>query len=348
MAVEETTLEWFGATTFRMKTHGLIIFLDTWLERPSSLPSYLAIDGVAECDYIFISHAHFDHLPGADRLAKRTGAIVIGNGETIRVMRESGVPDSQLIAVSGGERLALFTSTQRNDAIATTPLPKSGPSQGPHGPPQPDPSEAVITVHVWPSLHALMIPGNHQDFPETIDTGTVYTESSSHACTLDTTRALTYGLGSLVNMPQIPPMVQGDMRVFVEYLRDMNANKYSSFDGGQLMYNFLLGKKTLLWNGHLGGYEGILREMTPKPDVVILAVAGRANHNGRPWNGSAAEYAVNMIKWIGEPKQVIWCLHDQGAMNPKFINTKAATDLVHAETRSKVVDLKHAVSQRIF
>lgn len=75
-----TTLEWFGkspsvayrpdriltqyyhtgATTFRLKTCGLTIFLDTWLDRPSVLPKYLDIEDVTEADYIFISHAHFD------------------------------------------------------------------------------------------------------------------------------------------------------------------------------------------------------------------------------------------------------------------------------------------------
>lgn len=72
-----TTIEWFGeavpflmrvltcsrktgATTFRLRTRGVTIFLDTWLDRPSVLPKYLAVDDVAEADYIFISHAHFD------------------------------------------------------------------------------------------------------------------------------------------------------------------------------------------------------------------------------------------------------------------------------------------------
>jgi len=49
-----------GATTFRLKTCGLTIFLDAWLERPSILPKYLDIEHVTDADYIFISHAHFD------------------------------------------------------------------------------------------------------------------------------------------------------------------------------------------------------------------------------------------------------------------------------------------------
>lgn len=39
---------------------GFTIFLDMWLERPSSLPTSLKINDVEECDYIFVSHAHFD------------------------------------------------------------------------------------------------------------------------------------------------------------------------------------------------------------------------------------------------------------------------------------------------
>src|SRR5690349_10219551 len=97
-----------GATTFRLKTKGLTIFLDAWLERPASIPSYIRIEDVNEADYILISHAHFDHLPGADKVAKRTGAIIIGNGEAINVMRGAGIPETQLLAVAGGERIPLF------------------------------------------------------------------------------------------------------------------------------------------------------------------------------------------------------------------------------------------------
>lgn len=44
-----------GATTFRLKVKGLTIFLETWLERPSSIPTYLKVEDVEECDYIFIT-----------------------------------------------------------------------------------------------------------------------------------------------------------------------------------------------------------------------------------------------------------------------------------------------------
>lgn len=133
-----------GATTFRLKTKDLTIFLDTWLEKPNVLPHYLSIDQVLEADYIFISHAHFDHLPGCDRLAKQTGAVVIANGEAINVLREAGVPEQQLLPVAGGERIPLFTrethQAAREGKVAVAPGP-------PGAPRRPDDSLAVMAVH---------------------------------------------------------------------------------------------------------------------------------------------------------------------------------------------------------
>jgi len=127
-----------------LEAKGLTIFLDTWLEKPSVLSHYLSIDQVSEADYIFISHAHFDHLPGCDRLAKRTGAIVIANGEAINVLRNAGVPEEQLLPVAGGERIPLFTKAVRQDVrdgkLAAAPGPPGAPSS-------PDISLAAMSVH---------------------------------------------------------------------------------------------------------------------------------------------------------------------------------------------------------
>ncbi len=38
-------------------------------------------------------------IPGADRIAKQTGGKIVGNGEVMRVMREAGVPEDQLIGM---------------------------------------------------------------------------------------------------------------------------------------------------------------------------------------------------------------------------------------------------------
>jgi L-ascorbate metabolism protein UlaG (beta-lactamase superfamily) len=71
---------------------------------PSAPPVGLASAGVTRADFILMGHSHFDHLGGADVIAKNTGAKIIGSHETCRVMRERGVPEGQLLASQGGER----------------------------------------------------------------------------------------------------------------------------------------------------------------------------------------------------------------------------------------------------
>ncbi|KAJ4024606.1 hypothetical protein NW766_000845 [Fusarium irregulare] len=328
--MEKTTLEWFGATTFRLRTRGVTIFLDTWLDKPSVLPALLSVDEVTEADYILISHAHFDHLPGADRIAIKTGAIVIANNEAINLLRKAGVPEGQLLPVQGGERIPLFTKKVRDDPALQAPGLPGAPTRPLH-------THAALSVDVWPSLHCFM----PEDHPEVIDTATVYTGSASpYSCTLDITMGMKYGLLKIGHLMPPEKLTLGH-RSFIEYVND-SKNVFSHCDGGQLMFNLLIGKKALLWSAHLGGYEGILRDLEPKPDIAIMAVAGRANLNGRPFDGSAAEFASMKVEWLRCPEKVIWCLHDEACIPPWSINTRAATEAVEKNGKTKVLELEYA------
>ncbi|HEY3841759.1 MAG TPA: MBL fold metallo-hydrolase [Acidimicrobiales bacterium] len=125
------TLEWFGCTTFRLRTGGLTIWLDTFLDRvPDAPPVGLTVGEVEEADYIFISHCHFDHILGANVIAANTGANVVGSYEAMRLMTEGGVPAEQQWPVSGGETI--------------------------------DCGEGV-TVSVFPSIHSCLFAQNDPD-----------------------------------------------------------------------------------------------------------------------------------------------------------------------------------------
>jgi L-ascorbate metabolism protein UlaG (beta-lactamase superfamily) len=101
---DSTTLEWFGTTTFRIRTKGLTVFFDGYLDRlPGLKPVGLSTREVEQADFVFVSHAHFDHLYGVDTLALQTGAIVVASPESTRYLRASGVPEHQLLVVTGGE-----------------------------------------------------------------------------------------------------------------------------------------------------------------------------------------------------------------------------------------------------
>jgi L-ascorbate metabolism protein UlaG (beta-lactamase superfamily) len=109
-----TTLDWYGCATFRLRTGGITVFLDAYVDRAGNAAGPRLADGsrptaddIDECDWIVVGHAHFDHLYGAERIARRTGARIIGSYETVRVMEQAGVPLDQMICVAGGETVAL-------------------------------------------------------------------------------------------------------------------------------------------------------------------------------------------------------------------------------------------------
>lgn len=228
---------------------------------------------------------------------------MVANGEAIHCLRKAGVPEEQLVPVAGGERIPLFTHAVRQQARNDPSMRAAGPPGAPIAPLH---TLAALSVHVWPSLHCLMPEGH----PQAIDTATVYTGSATpYSCTLDITYGMKHGLlrlGELV----APEKLNEGQRSFVEYVSDRERNVFSHCDGGQLSFNFVIGDKALLWSAHLGAYEGVMKDMEPKPDVAILAIAGRANLNGRPFDGSAAQFAVKEVHWLGSPSTVIWALHD--------------------------------------
>ena len=243
-------------------------------------------------------------LPGADRLAIKTGAIIIANNEAINLMRTAGVPEAQLFPVQGGERIPLFTRDIRAKANSDSSFAAPG---FPGAPKRPLHTLAALSVDVWPSLHCFM----PEDHPEVVDTATIYKGSASpYSCTLDITFGMKYGLLQIGKLMPPEKLTPGH-RSFIEYVEDRKRNVFSHCDGGQLMFNFVIGQKALLWSAHLGGYEGVLRDLQPKPDIAIMAIAGRANYNGRPFDGSAAEFASKKVDWLGCPPKVIWCLHDE-------------------------------------
>jgi hypothetical protein len=238
----------------------------------------------------------------------KTGATIIANSEAINRLREAGVPEIQLISVAGGERVPLFTKSVLEQATAGYVELAPGP---PLAPPRPHVKYASMAVHVWPSLHSLMPGTSPHDIPDVFDTGKSYTGvDDGFTCSLDITQLMQHGLFRMKDFVPSEKMDEGT-RSFAEYVQDRKMNVMSHCDGGQLMYNFVIGDKAVLFNTHLGAYEGVMRFLEPKPDVAILGAGGRANLNGRPFVGSAAEFLTDEVKWLGQPARVFFCLHDE-------------------------------------
>ncbi|KAJ4213285.1 hypothetical protein NW759_011127 [Fusarium solani] len=175
-------------------------------------------------------------LPGADRIAKKTGAIIIANSEAINVLWGANVPEEQLIPVAGGERIPLFLKLDR-DRVSAGEI-EAAPGV-PDAPLRPHDRFAVMSVHVWPSRHCFM-PGEQGHPPEIIDTLTEYTgEPSPYTCTIDMTNGIKYGL---LRLGEIVPEEHKDPGILamIEYVNDRERHVFSHLDGGHLAFNSLI------------------------------------------------------------------------------------------------------------
>ncbi|KAH9845565.1 Major Facilitator Superfamily protein [Teratosphaeria destructans] len=184
------------------------------------------------------------------------------------------------------------------------------------------------------------------DHPDVFNTATRFTSDDPYASTLNISRGMRYALLQLDRL--VPEEYRDDgIKSFLAYIHDPK-NKFSHCDGGQLMYNFRFDGKAVLFNAHMGAYEGIMRSLRPKPDIAILGAAGQPNHDGRPFEGSPAEFARLECEWLEHPGKVIWCLHDESPIRPYRVDTTAATTAVNEQTKSKVWDLKPATVYQLF
>ena len=250
------TLDWAGCATFRLTVGNVVVFLDAYLDRvPDAPQSGLAVDEVDRADFILVGHSHFDHLWGAERIAPRTGATVIGSYETIRVMAEHGVPESQLQPVSGGERVRL--------------------------------SDDVV-VSVFPSLHSCVWTGPFEQ-PDVVCLGDV-------GLTLDQQKARFGNLEALI--AKLSP----DARAHA-----LRGRQGERGDGGALVYLIETPEGSVLYQDTSGHWSGIMRDL--RPDVAILAAAGRGNIDGDPIQGTLAEFVGRQAAFL-QPKRVLLSHHD--------------------------------------
>jgi hypothetical protein len=78
-------------------------------------------------------------------------------------------------------------------------------------------------------------------------------------------------------------------------------------DGGTLIYLFETPEGSLLYQDTSGHWSGILHNL--RPDVAILAAAGRGNIDGEPIQGSLAEFMARQAELL-RPRRVILSHHD--------------------------------------
>lgn len=98
-----TTITYHGISTYEVSgPNGRVLFDPYFDGNPAAV---ITSDELQAPDVIVASHAAIDHMGDAARVAIRTGVTVVCGTDTAALLRESGVPDSQLRLTTWGIRV---------------------------------------------------------------------------------------------------------------------------------------------------------------------------------------------------------------------------------------------------
>jgi hypothetical protein len=67
----------------------------------------LIADMIQHCDYVLVTHAHFDHMMDVPDVVHNTGAVAIGSPNNCQLLAACGVPEGNLREVHAGDSLSL-------------------------------------------------------------------------------------------------------------------------------------------------------------------------------------------------------------------------------------------------
>jgi L-ascorbate metabolism protein UlaG (beta-lactamase superfamily) len=85
------------------------------------------------------------------------------------------------------------------------------------------------------------------------------------------------------------------------------SNQGARGDGGALVYLLDTPDGSVLYQDTSGHWTGLLRDL--RPDVAILAAAGRGNIDGQPIQGTLAQFVARQVDLL-RPRRVVLCHHD--------------------------------------
>jgi L-ascorbate metabolism protein UlaG (beta-lactamase superfamily) len=257
------TLDWLGCATFRLTFDDLVVYLDAYIDRVPSAPAVgLTAAQVDRADYVLVGHSHFDHLAGSEVIARNTGATVIGSHETVRVLREAGVPPAQLVASQGGEHHRLAPG---------------------------------VSVRVFPSLHSCIWVGGSWDVTQAV--------TGHYGLTEEERAAVRARSGGGIGEPPAAP----DAHAAEEMREHLRTALGSQHIGGALAFLIETPEGSVFYHDTSGCFTGVVGGL--RPDVAIVAMAGRPNLDGEPIQGSLVDFVTRMADLM-RPRRLVLGHHD--------------------------------------
>ncbi len=122
------TATWLGTTTVLFDDGETQVLIDGFFSRPSLADIVFGVPVESDAAQVNLvmdrydmrrlaaiipAHSHFDHAMDIGAIANRSSASILGSETTAQIARGAGVPEDQIVVVTGGERYAFgdFTVT---------------------------------------------------------------------------------------------------------------------------------------------------------------------------------------------------------------------------------------------
>ena len=109
---DTVVLKWLGNAGWEIQIGQTTILIDPFLTRGEvnlgaewKTDEAAVLKAINRADYIFAGHSHADHIADIPFIAKKFGSKVIGSRTTTNIALTARVDKSQLVTVSGGEKL---------------------------------------------------------------------------------------------------------------------------------------------------------------------------------------------------------------------------------------------------
>jgi len=106
---------WLGVAGVELQADDQVLAIDPFFTRPSlkglvqpvRTNANLVAEKMPSCDYILVTHSHWDHLLDVPELMRQTSSQAFGSANTCQLLRLQGVPESSINEVQVGARLSL-------------------------------------------------------------------------------------------------------------------------------------------------------------------------------------------------------------------------------------------------
>ena len=240
-------------------------------------------------DFVLFLDAYMDRVPAAPPVGlaapevDRADAILVGHAHF------DHIAGAEVIAANTGAKFVGSTESTRLIASAGVDKAQLLPSQGGER----HRLGAGVVVNVYPSLHSCIWVGG-------VSSGGTDAVVTAHAGLTEEERAA---------VSAERPFGGGDLDPeLLDQMRQHRAETlHSDHTGGALAYLVETPYGSIFYHDTSGCWTGVVKDL--RPDVAIVAMAGRGNIDGEPIQGSLAQFVGRMGEML-RPARMVLGHHD--------------------------------------